>query len=118
MAAKIVEQWFNIMVWTIPKLGKFPRDQRFLLADKVQTLMCDVLEDLLYSSYASKENAVKKLKECNLKLEKLRYYIRLCKELKYVSVKGYHYFVKRINEVGQMIGGWIKYKDESKKAES
>ena len=64
MAARIVEQWYKIIVWTIPKLGKFPRDQRFLLADKIQTLMCDVLEDLLYSSYAGREGAVKRLKEC------------------------------------------------------
>ena len=110
MAAKIVEQWYNLVVWTIPKLGKFPRDQRFLLADKMQTLMCDILEDLIYSSYASKENAVKRLKECNLKLEMLRYYIRLSKDMKYVSIKVYHYLVKRINDIGRMIGGWIRYK--------
>lgn len=112
MAVKIVEQWYKLMVWTIPKLGKFPRDQRFLLADKVQTLMSDVLDDLIYSSYAKPRDAIAKLKKSNLKLEKIRFYIRMCKDLKYISTKGTHYFIQTVNEIGRQIGGWINYKQK------
>ena len=110
MSVQIVEQWYQLMVWTIPKLGKFPRDQRFLLADKVQTLMSEVLEDLLFSSYTKPLEAIEKLKKSNLKLEKLRFYLRMSKELNYTSTKAYHYFVTKVNEIGTQIGGWIKYK--------
>jgi len=110
MAVKIVEQWTQFMVWTIPKLSKFPRDQRFLLADRIQNIMSEVLEDLIYSSYAKPDEVIKKLKETNLKLEMLRFYIRISKELKFVSVKGYHYYIKKVNEIGMSVGGWIKFK--------
>jgi len=102
----IIEKFYQLMVWTVPKLGKFPRDQRFLLADKIQTIMTEVLESLIVAAYSKKKIAI--LREVNLKLEKLRFLSRLAKDLKYINVKGYHYFNNNINEVGRMVGGWIK----------
>ena len=109
MAAKIVEQWYRLMLWTVPKLGKFPRDQRFLLADRINKTMMDTLENLIDASYSKKEKAVPILIETNRQLEKLRYYSRLSKDLKYINVKGYHYFANEINRIGKMVGGWIKH---------
>jgi hypothetical protein len=112
MAVKLVEQWYQLMVWIIPKLAKFPRDQRFLLADKIQTLLCEVLEDLLFSSYSKPALAAARLKETNMKLEKLRYYFRLSKDLTYLPLKSHHYIATKLNEIGVQIGGWLKLKTE------
>lgn len=41
-------------------------------------------------------------------MEKLRYLIRLSKDLKAFNVKKYAYISNEINELGKMVGGWIK----------
>ncbi len=43
-----------------------------------------------------------------LKLEQMRYLLRLCKDLELFSLKRYEYISREINETGSFIGGWVK----------
>lgn len=38
--------------WLIPTVEKFPRSQRFLLGDRIQSTALDVLERLIEATYA------------------------------------------------------------------
>jgi hypothetical protein len=38
---------YDLLKWTIPHLAKFPRDQRFLLGDRIEVHLLDILELLL-----------------------------------------------------------------------
>lgn len=40
-----IEAHFQFLLWLIPAVEKFPRAQRFLLGDCIQTTALDVLED-------------------------------------------------------------------------
>ena len=42
-----LEAMFQFIVWLVPTLDKFPRSQRFLLGDRIQTTALDVLEQLI-----------------------------------------------------------------------
>ena len=65
-----LEAMFRFIVWLIPTLDKFPRGQRFLLGDRIQSTALDVLEHLIDATYSkARERA---LHEANLGLEKLR----------------------------------------------
>ena len=44
----------------------------------------------------------------NLKLERLRYLIRMSKDLQLLSLHKYEYVAREMNEVGAMLGGWLK----------
>ena len=44
----------------------------------------------------------------NLKLERLRYLIRMSKDLQLLSLRKYEYVARKMNEVGAMLGGWLK----------
>ena len=44
----------------------------------------------------------------NLKLERLRYLIRMSKDLQVLSLRKYGYVAREINEVDAMLGGWLK----------
>ena len=102
----IVEKTYKLLVWAVPKLGKFPRDQRFLLADKIQTILSKILEQLIIAAYSKRKIDI--LRGVNLELEKLRYFSRLAKDLKYLNIDAHHYFANCINEIGRMAGAWIK----------
>jgi len=48
------------------------------------------------------------LKNLSIKLDKLRILIRLSKDFKFISIRQYKFVSETINEVGKMLGGWIK----------
>lgn len=95
------------MIWVIPKLEKFPRSQKFVLGDRIENLMLDILELLLNAAYS--KNKYKALKSASLKLEMLRYLIRLSKDLKLMNLKAYEFSARSIEGIGVSIGGWLKY---------
>lgn len=100
---------YELLKYLIPVLKKFPRDQRFQLADRMQTLASEVLERLIEAYYLpagarKKEN----LEQVNIKLEMLRYYIRLCYESGFYSSLKMQEINVHINEIGRMTGGWLK----------
>lgn len=70
-----IEAHFQFLLWLIPAVEKFPRGQRFLLSDRIQTTVLDVLEALIDATYSRDRNAV--LRRANLCIEKLRFLFRL-----------------------------------------
>ena len=41
--APVVEKRYQLILWMLPKLAKFPRDQHFLLADRIERCLLDIL---------------------------------------------------------------------------
>lgn len=102
-----ITKLYDFLLWMIPKLEKFPRSQKFVLGDRIENLMLDILDLLIDAAYSGKKEQF--LKSANLKLEKLRYLIRLSKDLKLLNIKGYEFSARAINGIGVSIGGWLKY---------
>jgi len=48
------------------------------------------------------------LEQTSLKLNLLRVFLRLCKEVKAIDNKKYVLLQEKIDEIGRMLGGWIK----------
>ena len=44
----------------------------------------------------------------SLEIEKLRIFLRLAKDLSFLSFKRYELLSARLDEIGRMLGGWIK----------
>ena len=102
-----ITKLYDLLLWMIPKLEKFPRSQKFVLGDRMETLMLDILELLIEAAYSKKKQAV--LRSANLKLEQLRYLVRLSKDLKLLNLKAYEFSARAIDGVGTSVGGWLKY---------
>ncbi len=83
---------YDLLLWIIPQLEKFPKSQRYLLGDRIETMLLDIMELIIHAIYS--KNKACFLKDANLKIEKLRYLIRLSKDLKYLSIKKYEYISK------------------------
>jgi hypothetical protein len=101
-----LEAMFRFIVWVVPTVEKFPRGQRFLLGDRIQTTALDVLEQLIVSTYSRARE--RPLAEANLGIEKLRFLFRLSVELRYLDPRRYEHAARALDEIGRMIGGWIK----------
>ena len=101
---------YDFLLYLIPQLAKFPRDQKFLLGDRIQTVAHDILDDFITAYYTREpEKKIVHLRAANLKLERLRFSIRLSHALKYLSNQKYGVISQKINAIGGTLGNWVKY---------
>ncbi|MDA1053035.1 MAG: diversity-generating retroelement protein Avd [Planctomycetota bacterium] len=103
---KVIEKTYDLVVWSCQHIGKFPRSHRFTLGDRLEQRLYQVLEMLLRAKY-DRERLVL-LQQANLELELLRFQFRLAKDLKCLSIDSYGSASRSVNEVGKLVGGWIK----------
>ena len=96
----------RFVLWLVPTVDKFPRSQKFVLGDRIETIALDVLERLIEATYSrARENL---LIQANLGIEKLRYLFRISSELHYMDLRRYEHAARALDEVGRMVGGWLK----------
>ena len=107
----VVSRMREVLTWILERVGAFPRSQRFLLGQRIGDLAMDVLERLLEAAYSREKEA--SLRRANLELEKLRHLLRSACELKCLSLRQYEYASRNVDEVGRMIGGWIRQQARS-----
>lgn len=99
-------KWTEFIEWLFPHTEKFPKRARFTLALRLENFALDIIEDLIEARYSKDKKT--HLQKANLRLEKMRILLRLSHGFRYLSTQSYEYAVKSLNEVGRMIGGWIK----------
>ena len=102
-----ITKLYDFLLWLIPKVDKFPKSQKFILGDKIEGILLDILGLLIEAAYS--RNKGLPLKSANIKLEQLRYLIRLSKDLKLISLKNYEFSANAVDGIGVSIGGWLKY---------
>ena len=101
-----VEAHFQFLMWLVPAVEKFPRTQKFLLGDRIQTTALDVLECLIEATYTRDRKG--QLARANLGIEKLRFFFRLAVELHHLDRRRYQHAARALDEIGRLIGGWAK----------
>ena len=88
------------------RVGKFPRASRFVLGDRILNKVYDVLELLIEAKYTKGKWPL--LDRANLKLEQMRYQVRLAHDERWMSTHQYEVAARLIDEVGRLVGGWRK----------
>ena len=99
-----LEAMYQLVRWLIPTLDRFPRRQKFLLGDRIQTTALDGLERLVEATFT--RNRGRLLNQVNVDLDKLRLLLRLAKELGHLDARRYEHGARRLEEVGRLVGGW------------
>lgn len=67
-----------------------------------------LLEAIILASNLSKQEKSPVLREASMKVDLLRIFFRLGKDLKIIENKKYIELENSIIEIGKMVGGWIK----------
>ena len=102
----IFEKTYELILWIYPAVNKFPKSQKFVLGQQIENTVLEILKGIIQAN--SERNKLPYLKQISVRLDKLRILIRLSKDLKFISVRQYGFVVDKINEIGKMLGGWIK----------
>jgi len=60
----VLTKLHDLLLYIIPQLGKFPRDQKFLLADRIEVRLLEVQERCLRAHYS--RDKAEHLREANM----------------------------------------------------
>lgn len=89
-------------------LKSFPRQDRYSLGAKCEDAVLSVLDGIISASQLSKTEKMPILQKASAKLNLLRVYVRLAKEVCALDNKKYLILQEDIDEIGRMLGGWLR----------
>jgi hypothetical protein len=101
----VITKTYDLILWSCNHTGKFPRNHRFLLGERIERNLYDLLETLIQAKYTKQRQPL--LERANLMLEILRFQMRLAKDLQCLKVESYGFAAKAIDEIGNLVGGWL-----------
>lgn len=87
-------------------LRQFPTFERHVLAAEIRTSMLGLLRLIVVCNKRYHKKTT--LQDLDAELDLLRCQVRLAKELGYLDFKKYETWAKLNDEIGRMVGGWIK----------
>ena len=74
---------YDLMVWTLNHTARFPRHHRYSLGNRLEATLLDLLDVLIEARYQRENTA--SLDRANILLERLRFQMRLAKDLTALS---------------------------------
>jgi len=89
-------------------LPHFPKSSRYTLGQKIDSLFLEVIENTIKAGYSSKIEKEIFLKRASVKLDLLKFFLQVAWEIKSLDNKRYIRLSEKLDEVGKMLGGWIR----------
>lgn len=85
-----------------------PKHDRYTVYSRAEDCLLKVLANLFKASAVYKAEKLVLLEEASAELNLLRVFIRLLKDIKSLDNNKYLALQSEIDEIGRMLGGWIK----------
>src|SRR3989338_10125691 len=88
---------------------KFPKHERYALGEKIENSVLEAIEIFILANQTSKYKKEKVLLKANSKIELLKILFRISLDCQIIESKQYLEAESRLQEIGKMTQGWIKY---------
>jgi len=89
-------------------LPNFQKDSRYTIGAKIDSLFLETIELMIRASCSDKAEKLISLKGASVKLDLLKFFLQIAWEIKSLDNKKYVLLSERLDEIGRMLGGWIK----------
>jgi hypothetical protein len=106
---KILQKVYDMVQYGYVCLRRFPKSERHTMAAEIKNHMLQVLRLILQANRRRDKRAI--LAESDVELDLLRLYIRLAHDVidpAAFPLRSYERWSKMLNEIGKMLGGWMK----------
>ena len=87
----------------------FPKYERYTLGEKIQEITLSFIELIIIANSSNKYEKEKILLQANSKIEIVKILMRIALNCNMIIVESYLDTAKRLQEIGKMTQGWIKY---------
>jgi hypothetical protein len=101
-----VQKAYDLNRWLLPQVERFDRKYKFTLGARIQETALDLCLALVEAGHSSAKE--RPLYRANRLLDQLRLLLRLCRDLHVFSVRRYEYVTSEMEQLGRMVGGWLR----------
>jgi hypothetical protein len=88
---------------------RIPKTKRYTLWNRCEKSVLVVLEGIIAAGHYFGAKQLEILQTMSIELDMLKVFVRLAKETRCIDSKQYLEIETRIQEIGKMLGGWIKF---------
>lgn len=92
-------------------IATFPKTKRYTLGQKLDNITLEIFE--LLFSVTNSNNKTETLSKISNKIDLLKILLRLAKDTQGLTNKSYLELQEMLQEIGKMLGGWIRATKQS-----
>lgn len=92
----------------MPKSEGFPKLYRSTVTQRLMAAVLDFQEAILEAQMYEGKIRLRHLKRADACLDKVRLYLHLVFQWRWLSVGQYEHISRMVAEIGRLLGGWIK----------
>ena len=85
-----------------------PKDSRYTLGAKIDTHFVETLEEIHIAIYLSKTEKISHIQKAIMSLGGATFFLQVAWEIKALDTKKYILISEKLNEIGRMLGGWLR----------
>lgn len=104
----IIQKMYDLILWIYPLVNRIPKSHRMILGRQLEELAISILIFMIRANKTRGSNRQMLQLQISDDLDCLRILVRLCKDLRFMSIAQYRNTAERLNEIGKMLYGWRK----------
>ncbi len=101
-----VQKAYDVNRWLLPQVERFSRRYKFGIGQRLQDTALDLCLTLVEACHARRKDRT--LHRASRLLDQLRLLLRLARDVGLVSRRQHAHVSARNEELGRMIGGWLR----------
>ncbi|MBL8190110.1 MAG: diversity-generating retroelement protein Avd [Acidobacteria bacterium] len=103
----ILTRTFDLLAWLGPRTEKFPKVYRLTVVQRLMNAALDFQETIFDAQSQGGTTRQKHLRAADSHLNKLRLYLRLAHQWRWLNDGQYRHVSEMVAEIGNLLGGWI-----------
>lgn len=101
---------YQLIKFLYERVRDFPKQYKYTLGESVLNLSWRCLDLVLEANALPNDKKCQKIMELSINFDRLKIRLRMAQELNLISIKQFtHIQTFYIREIGEMIGGWLKW---------
>jgi len=102
----IFQKLYDLYLYTHKMVARFPKSQRFLLSNYLLQTNMEMIKLTIVAN--SKPDRLVEQNQISLNLDLFRIYVRIAKDVNFLSIKKYSVVADKINEIGKLLNAWTR----------
>jgi hypothetical protein len=102
----IFQKLYDIYLYTHKMVARFPKSQRFLLSNCLLQTNIEMIKLTIIAN--SKPDRIEEQKQISVNLDLFRIYVRIAKDINFLSIKKYGIIMEKLNEIGKLLNAWTR----------
>lgn len=105
----IYQKYVDLIEYGYKLLIKYPKYEKYALVSEIRRNMYQSLKYILYANkIANKFNRLDILNRLDAEIAMQSFLVRFSYKNRYINTSNYYEWSKRLEEIGKILGGWIK----------